>query len=143
MAVDQGGPGAEAAGAGHAEADRPAADPAPPAGAPGDAADPANIATQQDFGRELTRARQRAGLTVREVARAARIPASTAGDYFAGRHLPPPSQPGLLPRVLAAMRGDRPGPAPRMGRRADPGPPGTRAAAGRRCPVPRPGQLPA
>ena len=55
------------------------------------------------FGRELTRARQRAGLTVREVARAARIPASTAGDYFAGRHLPPPSQPGLLPRVLAAI----------------------------------------
>src|SRR4029077_6789849 len=94
MAVDQGGPGAEAPGAGHAEADRPAADPAPPAGAPGDAADPANIATQQDFGRERTRAGQRAGLTVREVARAARIPASTAGDYFAGRHLPPPSQPG-------------------------------------------------
>ena len=28
------------------------------------------------------------------------IPASTAGDYFAGRHLPPPSQPGLLPRIL-------------------------------------------
>ena len=92
MAVDQGGPGAEAAGAGHAEGARPAP-----------AADPANIATQQDFGRELTRARQRAGLTVREVARSARIPASTAGDYFAGRHLPPPSQPGLLPRVLAAI----------------------------------------
>jgi WD40 repeat protein len=30
------------------------------------------------------------------------IPASTAGDYFAGRHLPPPSQPGLLPRILRA-----------------------------------------
>ena len=62
--------------------------------------DPRRIATQPDFGRELTRARQRAGLTVREVARAAGIPASTAGDYFAGRHLPPPSQPGLLPRIL-------------------------------------------
>ena len=37
---------------------------------------------------------------MREVARAAGIPASTAGDYFAGRHLPPPSQPGLLPRIL-------------------------------------------
>jgi len=37
---------------------------------------------------------------VREVARAVGIPASTAGDYFAGRHLPPPSQPGLLPRIL-------------------------------------------
>ena len=62
--------------------------------------DPGRIATQPDFGRELTRARQRAGLTVREVARAVGIPASTAGDYFAGRHLPPPSQPGLLPRIL-------------------------------------------
>jgi WD40 repeat protein len=39
---------------------------------------------------------------VREVARAVGIPASTAGDYFAGRHLPPPSQPGLLPRILRA-----------------------------------------
>ena len=39
-------------------------------------------------------------MTVREVARAVGIPASTAGDYFAGRHLPPPSQPGLLTRIL-------------------------------------------
>jgi WD40 repeat protein/transcriptional regulator with XRE-family HTH domain len=53
------------------------------------------VATQQDFGRELTIARQRAGLTVREVARSAGLPPSTAGDYFSGRHLPPPGQPGL------------------------------------------------
>ena len=56
---------------------------------------PGRVATQQDFGRELTIARQRAGLTVREVARSAGLPASTAGDYFSGRHLPPPGQPGL------------------------------------------------
>jgi WD40 repeat protein/transcriptional regulator with XRE-family HTH domain len=62
--------------------------------------DPRRIGTQLDFGRELTLARQRAGLTVREVARAVGIPASTAGDYFAGRHLPPPSQPRLLPKIL-------------------------------------------
>ncbi|HZC63046.1 MAG TPA: helix-turn-helix transcriptional regulator, partial [Streptosporangiaceae bacterium] len=62
--------------------------------------DPRRIASQPEFGRELTLARQRAGLTVREVARAVGIPASTTGDYFAGRHLPPPSQPGLLPRIL-------------------------------------------
>src|ERR1700722_18682127 len=75
--------------------------PAPP-GPRGDPEqpDPRRIATPPDFGRELTLARQRAGLTVREVARAVGIPASTAGDYFAGRHLPPPSQPGLLPRIL-------------------------------------------
>ena len=64
--------------------------------------DPQNIATQQDFGRELSLARQRAGLTVRDVARAAGLPASTAGDYFSGRHLPPASQPGLLPEILSA-----------------------------------------
>ena len=73
----------------------------PGAVGPGDEEpDPRGIASQADFGRELTLVRQRAGLTVREVARAVGIPASTAGDYFAGRHLPPPSQPGLLPRIL-------------------------------------------
>src|ERR1700730_11874607 len=64
--------------------------------------DPRRVATQQHFGRELTRSRQRAGLSVREVAKAAGIPASTAGDYFSGRHLPPPPQPEALPRILAA-----------------------------------------
>ena len=90
-------------------ADRPASP--PPAGAPpvpdppasdSEQPDPRRIATQADFGRELTLVRQRAGLTVREVARAVGIPASTTGDYFAGRHLPPPSQPGLLARILRA-----------------------------------------
>jgi WD40 repeat protein/transcriptional regulator with XRE-family HTH domain len=77
-------------------------EPAAPPAAAGDPEqpDPRRIAGQPDFGRELTLARQRAGLTVREVARAVGIPASTAGDYFAGRHLPPPSQPGLLARIL-------------------------------------------
>jgi WD40 repeat protein len=64
--------------------------------------DPGRITGQQDFGRELTLARLRAGLTVRQVARASGIPASTAGDYFAARHLPPAGQPGLLPQILAA-----------------------------------------
>ena len=64
--------------------------------------DPARIATPQDAGRELTLARMRAGLTVREAAKRAGIPVSTAGDYFSGRHLPPPTQPDLLPRLLRA-----------------------------------------
>jgi WD40 repeat protein/transcriptional regulator with XRE-family HTH domain len=64
--------------------------------------DPGRITSQQDFGRELTLARRRAGLTVRQVARASGIPVSTVGDYFAGRHLPPAGQPELLSAVLAA-----------------------------------------
>jgi WD40 repeat protein/transcriptional regulator with XRE-family HTH domain len=67
-----------------------------------DEPDPGRIVSQRDFGRELTLARRRAGLTVRQVAKASQTPASTVGDYFAGRHLPPPSQPELLPRILAA-----------------------------------------
>jgi len=66
------------------------------------AADPDRIATQQDFGRELTTARTRAGLTVRQVARAAGLPNSTTGDYFSGRHLPGNAQPEQLIRLLQA-----------------------------------------
>jgi WD40 repeat protein len=113
VAVDDGGPRAGAQGAGEqqgapadaGEQPRPAAD----AGGTGEqaaaataAAEPDRIATQHDFGRELTQARQQAGRTVREVARAAGIPPSTAGDYFAGRHLPPATQPELLGRILRA-----------------------------------------
>jgi WD40 repeat protein len=67
-----------------------------------EAPDPERITTPQDFGRELTLARRQAGLTVRQVARTSGIPVSTAGDYFAARHLPPASQPELLPQILSA-----------------------------------------
>ena len=60
--------------------------------------DPERIATQADFGRELTALRERAGLKIREVSKAARIPVSTAGDYFSGRHLPTDRQ--QLLRIL-------------------------------------------
>ncbi len=66
--------------------------------------DPGRITSQQDFGRELTLARQQAGLTIRDVARASGIPVSTVGDYFAARHLPPARQPVLLPSILAACQ---------------------------------------
>jgi transcriptional regulator with XRE-family HTH domain len=64
--------------------------------------DPDRVATQQDFGRELAAIRMRAGLTVRQVARASALPASTAGDYFSGRHLPPDGRPEQLLRILRA-----------------------------------------
>ena len=54
--------------------------------------DPDRIRTPQEFGRELTLLRHRANRTVRQVAKAAGLPASTAGDYFSGRHLPAPGQ---------------------------------------------------
>ena len=66
--------------------------------------DPGRITSQQDFGRELTLARQQAGLTIREVAKASGIPVSTVGDYFAARHHPPARQPELLPAILAACQ---------------------------------------
>ena len=64
--------------------------------------DPGRAASPEDLGRELTAARELAGLTIREAARAAGIPASTAGDYFAGRHLPSASQPQILIELLSA-----------------------------------------
>lgn len=64
--------------------------------------DPGRATSPEDLGRELTAARERAELTIREAARAAGIPASTAGDYFAGRHLPSASQPQILIKLLSA-----------------------------------------
>ena len=71
--------------------------------------DPDLIATLQDFGRELTATRLAAGLTVRQVARAAGLPISTTGDYFAGRHLPVSSQPEQLLKILRACGETDPG----------------------------------
>jgi WD40 repeat protein/transcriptional regulator with XRE-family HTH domain len=61
--------------------------------------DPAWIATRQEFARDLTAVREHAGLTVRDLARAVDVPASTLGGYFGGRHLPPVR---LLVRILNA-----------------------------------------
>jgi WD40 repeat protein/transcriptional regulator with XRE-family HTH domain len=63
---------------------------------------PGQISTRQEFGRELTRLRERAGLTVRAVANNLGIPASTVGDYFGGSHLPPVKPPDLMRRLLHA-----------------------------------------
>ncbi|CCH31756.1 tetratricopeptide repeat protein [Actinosynnema sp. NPDC047251] len=52
--------------------------------------DPARVATRDDFGRELGLLREAAGLTVRGLAGAIGVPASTLGGYFTGAHLPRP-----------------------------------------------------
>jgi WD40 repeat protein/transcriptional regulator with XRE-family HTH domain len=63
--------------------------------------DPAGIVTRRDFASALTRLRELAGLTVRDVAKAAGLPDATMGGYFAGRHLPP-LKPARLPGILRA-----------------------------------------
>jgi WD40 repeat protein/transcriptional regulator with XRE-family HTH domain len=50
--------------------------------------DPGRIMTKRDFGYELTLQRDRAGLSVREAARALGMPTSTISDYFRGESLP-------------------------------------------------------
>jgi WD40 repeat protein len=50
--------------------------------------DLAEIGSAADFVRELKALRERAGLTIREVAKAAGTPLSTTGDCFSGKHLP-------------------------------------------------------
>jgi len=69
--------------------------------------DPRGITTREEFARALTALRTRAGLTVRDVAKAAGIPFQTVGDYFSGRHLPSPSM-DVLERVLVACEVDDP-----------------------------------
>ena len=58
------------------------------------------IATAAEFARELQALRARSGLTIREVARAAKTPVATTGDCFSGRHLPLDRD--QLARILAA-----------------------------------------
>jgi WD40 repeat protein len=64
-----------------------------------DAVEPRNITTRQEFARELTAVRERAGLTVRDVAAAVDVPFQTVGDYFGGKHLPPRTS-DVLVRIL-------------------------------------------
>ena len=64
--------------------------------------DPAGISSRQDFAAALTRLREKAGRTVRDVARDAKLEPGTAGGYFSGRHLPPVGRPDVLRRLLGA-----------------------------------------
>lgn len=63
---------------------------------------PAAVSTKKDFGRALTRRRESAGLTVRELARRANAPAGTVSGWCTGRHLPTLAQKELFLRLLAA-----------------------------------------
>jgi hypothetical protein len=64
--------------------------------------DPASVVTPQQFADALVHLRERAGLTVRELAKATGVPFSTIGSYMAGRHLPPLARPEVLRELLCA-----------------------------------------
>jgi WD40 repeat protein/transcriptional regulator with XRE-family HTH domain len=71
------------------------------------AVDPQGITTRQEFARGLTALRERAGLTVRDVAKVVGVPFQTVGDYFGGRHLPARAS-DVLERILGACGIDVP-----------------------------------
>ena len=77
------------------------------------APDPRRIVTRQDFGRELTLAKEHGRFTVRQIAEIAGIPVSTAGGYLAGRHLPARGAEGV---GRPGPRGPAGPPRPRSGR---------------------------
>lgn len=64
--------------------------------------DPDRVRTRADFGEALTRLRQSAGLSVRELAARSGVPPATVGGYLAARHLPSAGQLGALRALLAA-----------------------------------------
>jgi len=66
-----------------------------------DVADPAGVSTREEFAAALSLLKDRAGLTVRDLAGKVGVPASTLGGYFGGSHLPPVKMSGLLPRILS------------------------------------------
>jgi transcriptional regulator with XRE-family HTH domain len=65
--------------------------------------DPTRIASPADFGRELTLARRRAGLAVRDLAARAEVPTGTVSGYLTGAHLPQPTYLDPFRRVLAVL----------------------------------------
>jgi WD40 repeat protein/transcriptional regulator with XRE-family HTH domain/energy-coupling factor transporter ATP-binding protein EcfA2 len=64
--------------------------------------DPRHIQTRQDLGKRLTELREAAGLPVRDLAKALKLPTSTVSGYLVGKHLPPLRFPALLPDLVRA-----------------------------------------
>ena len=63
--------------------------------------DPTCITSREDLAAALTALRERAGLTVRDVARRSDVPVATVGGYFSGRHVPPVSATEQVVALLA------------------------------------------
>jgi WD40 repeat protein/transcriptional regulator with XRE-family HTH domain len=67
-----------------------------------DSPEPDRIHTRAEFGEALTKLRERAGLTVRELAMRSGVPSATVGGYLRARHLPSAGQLGTFRALLAA-----------------------------------------
>lgn len=65
---------------------------------------PEHVETAAALAAALTTVRNRLGMSVRDVAEATGIPASTLGGYFSGRHLPSLTQPKVFAAMLSALR---------------------------------------
>lgn len=59
--------------------------------------------TRDQFAAELSRLRERSGLSVRDLAGAVDTPLATIGGYLSGRHLPTVAQSALLRRILTTV----------------------------------------
>ena len=64
---------------------------------------PEHVESAAALAAALTTVRNRLGMSVRDVAEASGVPASTLGGYFSGRHLPPLTQPKVFAAVLRAL----------------------------------------
>lgn len=69
----------------------------------GDEVNPVLIKDRDEFASALTRLRNRAGLSVRQVAKQLNQPASTIGGYLSGGHLPSISQTDLFRSLLRTL----------------------------------------
>jgi transcriptional regulator with XRE-family HTH domain len=65
---------------------------------------PEHVESAAALAAALTTIRNRVGMSVRDVADATGIPASTLGGYFSGRHLPSLTQPKVFAAMLSALR---------------------------------------
>jgi WD40 repeat protein len=65
--------------------------------------DPTRIVDRSDFAVELSLARERAGKTVRALAKEVDQPPATIGGYLSGQHLPPIRQTDLFRRILVSL----------------------------------------
>ncbi len=63
----------------------------------------ATLSSRQEFAAELSRLRERSGLSVRDLAAAVNAPLATIGGYLSGRHLPTAGQSDLLRQLLTAV----------------------------------------